>query len=56
MDQYNSQGFEVFHFTEGIGLDGANSIVSQVPVGTLHIVSSTLYTHYSHTHTHKQVF
>lgn len=30
----NSQGFEVLHLTEGIGLDGTNRILSQVPVGT----------------------
>lgn len=39
----NSQGFEVLHFTEGIRLDGAYSIVSQVPIGTIYVVSLKIY-------------
>lgn len=29
----NSQAFEALHFSEGIGLDGADGVVSQVPGG-----------------------
>lgn len=45
MHQCDSQAFEVLHLTEGIGLDGTNSILAQVPVGTLHYISHQLYTH-----------
>lgn len=57
MNHCNSQAFEVLHFTEGIRLNGANGVVSQVPVGTLHIVSLTVNNtlkQYIDTHTLKK--
>lgn len=53
--QKNSQSFELLHFTEGIRLDRANSIVSQVPVGTLLTVTVQYRsTSQSHLHSHKK--
>lgn len=36
MTRRYSQRFETPHFAEGVGLDGADGVVSQVPVSTIH--------------------
>lgn len=43
MTRRYSQRFETLHFTEGVGLDGADGVVSQVPVLT--IQNASLHTH-----------
>ena len=38
MQSYDSQAFEVPHLTENIRLDGTNSILPEVPVGTVDFI------------------
>ena len=45
----NSQALEVPHLAEGVWLDGADSILSQVPTGTLNRGLSVVIG--THTHT-----
>lgn len=40
--ELNSQAFEVSHLSEGVGLNGANSVLPQVPVEILNTVSSSV--------------
>lgn len=47
MTRRYSQRFETLHFTEGVRLDGADGVVSQVPVSTVQNASL---------HTHKHIF
>lgn len=43
MTRRYSQRFETLHFTEGVRLDGADGVVSQVPVSAIH--NASLQTH-----------
>lgn len=45
MTRRYSQRFETLHFTEGVGLDGADGVVSQVPVSTMHNASLQAHKH-----------